>query len=128
MNKTHISVRKVFLLMNKLDKNVSDIAKSVGLSIRTIYNWKALVKKDGGEEKLLSEPASSTRKPTFIVADLKLRIEQNPFEFNKELAIVFGKSDSTIQRWRHKLGFKRKKAKTTYREANLELKKTLKLP
>ena len=114
--------------MNSLDKKVSDIAKSVGLSIRTIYNWKALIKKDGGEEELLSEPPSNTRKPTFKVIDLKSRIEQNPFEFNKELAIVFGKSESTIQRWRHKLGFKRKKAKTTYREANPELKKTLKLP
>ena len=105
--------------MNKAGLSAVSIAAAIGRSIQTVYNLQKVE-----ENKLLLELGKNTRKPTFNLSDLKKYIEDNPFEFNKEVGLVFKKSKSTIQRWRSKLGFRRKKAKTTYKEANDELKKT----
>ena len=121
MNRTDNQTRKVFLRMNKAGLSAVSIAAAIGRSIQTVYNLQKVE-----ENKLLLEPDKNTRKPTFNLGDLKKHIEDNPFEFNKEVGLVFKKSKSTIQRWRSKLGFRRKKAKTTYKEANDELKKTSK--
>lgn len=121
MNKTKIEYRKVFLRMCKLGKSAKEICEVIGVKIRTIYNWKNIT-----QEELLKEPNKSTRVPTFDINALKEYIEENPFAFNKEIAIVFGKDKNTIQSWRRKLGFKRKKAKTSYKEASEELKKNSK--
>jgi hypothetical protein len=107
--------------MKKLGSSAVLIAATTGVKIRNIYNWDKL-----SEEELLVEPNKNTRKPTFDIEALKQYITENPFAFNKEISKVFGKHENTIQYWRSKLGFKRKKAKTTYREADDELKKTLK--
>jgi Transposase len=122
MNKTNIELRKVYLRMKKLGSSAVLIAAATGVKIRNVYNWDKL-----SEEELLVEPNKNTRKPTFDIEALKQYITDNPFAFNKEIGKVFGKHKNTIQYWRSKLGFKRKKAKTTYREADSELKKTLKL-
>jgi hypothetical protein len=121
MNKTDIELRKVYLRMKKLGSSAVSIAAATGVKIRNIYNWDKL-----SDEELLVEPNKSANKPSFDIEALKQYINDNPFAFNKEIGKVFGKHKNTIQYWRSKLGFKRKKAKTTYREADSELKKTLK--
>lgn len=121
MNKTDIELRKVYLRMKKLGSSAVEIAAATGVKIRSVKDWANLT-----EEEILREPNKSTRKPTFDIEALKKYITDNPFAFNKEIGKVFGKHQNTIQYWRSKLGFKRKKAKTTYREADDELKKTLK--
>jgi hypothetical protein len=121
MNKTDIELRKVYLRMKKLGSSAVEIAAATGVKIRSVKDWGKLT-----DEEILREPDKSTRKPSFDVETLKQYINDNPFAFNKEIGEVFGKHKNTIQYWRSKLGFKRKKAKTTYREADQELKKTLK--
>jgi Transposase len=121
MNKTDIELRKVYLRMKKLGSSAVSIAAATGVKIRSVYNWGKLT-----DEEILHEPDKNTRKPSFDIEALKKYITDNPFAFNKEVGEVFGKHENTIQYWRSKLGFKRKKAKTTYREADQELKKTLK--
>jgi transposase len=120
MNRADNQTRKVFQRMNKGGSSAVEIAKAIGKTRQTVYNLRKLE-----DDKLLVETSKNTRIASFDVEALKQYITDNPFDFNKEVGIVFGKSKSTIDRWRHKLGFKRKKAKTTYREANQELKKTL---
>ena len=113
--------------MNKSGRSAKEISEITEIKIRTIFNWKQIVSKENGEALLLIEPSKSTRETELDLNKLKQYIEDNPFAFNKEIAIVFSVTKSTIQRWRIRLGFKRKKAKTTYREASLESKKTLSL-
>ena len=105
--------------MNKAGFSAVLIAAAIGRNIQTVYNLRKVE-----SVKLLVEPDKNTRKPTFDLDELKKHITDKPFAFNKEVGLVFKKSKSTIQRWRSRLGFKRKKAKTTYKEANVELKKT----
>jgi transposase len=119
MNRTDNSTRKVFQRMSKMGSSAVEIAKAIGKTRQTVYNLK---KQD--EDKLLIEPSKNTRKPTFDVEALKQHFTDNKFAFNKEIGKVFSKGKSTIHRWRNKLGFKRKKAKTTYKESDDELKKT----
>ena len=119
MNRKNNSVREIFLRMQESGKKVTDIAQTLGVTRQTIYDWKKL-----DENKLFTEPPKNTSKPPPQLEELRKYIEDNPFAFNKEIAPVFNKTKSTIQRWRQKLGFRRKKAKTTYKEANPELKKS----
>jgi transposase len=121
MNRTSLDLRQVFLRLNEAKKPVVEIAAIIGVSRQTIYNWRKIEK-----EKLLTEPSKTTVKPSFDISELKDYIIANPFAFNKEIAVVFGKSKNTIQKWRSRMGFKRKKAKTSYKEADLELKKSFK--
>jgi transposase len=111
MNKTDIELRKVYLRMKKLGKSNKEVSESTGVCQSTIRNWKKYT-----EQELLTEPSKSTRKPTFDIQVLQQHFQDNPLSFNKEVAEVIGKTKSTIQRWRHKLGFTRKKVKTTYKD------------
>lgn len=122
MNKSSKDLRQVFLRMNKAGSSAVSIAATIGLSRQTVYNWRNIQ-----EDKLLVDNNYSTRKPSINLDEFKKYIEENPFVFNKELAVKFNRGIKTVHKWRHKLGFKRKKAKTIYREADVELKKTLNL-
>lgn len=124
MNKTHIKLRQVFLRMNTAKKSVSEIAEFTGVNVRTIYNWKKLLTESDGEKRLLSQPSKTTYTTNLNLVLLESHFTDHPFEFHAETGRVFNRSRSTIQRWRSKLGFKRKKSKTVYREASDELKKT----
>ena len=119
MNKSSKDLRQVFLRMNKAGLSAVAIAATIGLSRQTVYNWRNTL-----EDKLLVDISYSTRKPSIDLVEFKKYIEDNPFVFNRELAAKFKRGIKTVHKWRHKLGFKRKKAKTTYKEANDELKKT----
>ena len=119
MNKSSKDLRQVFLRMNKAGLSAVAIAATIGLSRQTVYNWRNTL-----EDKLLVDISHSTRKPSIDLVEFKKYIEDNPFVFNRELAAKFKRGIKTVHKWRHKLGFKRKKAKTTYKEANDELKKT----
>ena len=105
--------------MNKAGYSVQDIASAIGKTKQTVYNLRKI-----SDEELLIEPNKNTRIATFDTEKLKQHFTDNPFDFNKEVGQLFNKSKNTIQRWRHKLGFKRKKAKTVYKEADEDLKKT----
>lgn len=120
MNRVNNTLRDVFQRMNNSGSSITAIAVAIGKTTQTVRNLKKI---ETG--KLFELPSKSTRKPTFDVEALKKHIEDNPFDFDRERGKVFGKHKTTIQRWRSKLGFKRKKAKTTYREADEDLKKTL---
>ena len=121
MNKSSKDLRQVFLRMNKAGSSAVSIAKVIGKTRQTVYNWR-----NTEEQKLLSNPNKSTYVEPDFIPKLKQYFENNPFDFNKEIGTKFDLGKSSIHRWRHKLGFKRKKAKTTYREADSDLKKTSK--
>ena len=123
MNKTNIQLRTVLIRLHKLGKTAEEIVEATGIKIRTVYNYLKILTEEG-EDKVLIEPAKNTRKPIQGLITLKQYIKENPFAFNKEIAEVLGSSKSSIQRWRQKLGVNRKKAKTTYKEASVELKKS----
>ena len=120
MNRKNNSIREIFQRMHKMGKKVAEIAQILGVKRQTIHQWKKM-----GENQLLIEPSKNTIKPLEI-AKFQEYVDQNPFAFNKEIAPVFGVTKSTIQRWKKRLGFTRKKAKTSYKEADLELKKSSK--
>jgi transposase len=119
MNITDNSTRLVFQRMNNSGYSAVDIAKAIGKTRQTVYNLRKIK-----DDELLIKPDKNTRKPTFDIDALKKHITDKPYDFNKEVGLVFGKSKSTIQRWRVKLGFSRKKARTTYKESDQDLKKT----
>lgn len=119
MNRNSNEIRQVFLRLYKANKSISEIAQILGLTRQTIYNWKKLE-----ESKLLTIPSLNTRKPPAKLQELNEYIKQNPFAFNKEIAKELNTSKSSIQRWRQRLNISRKKAKTTYKESDIELKKT----
>jgi len=109
--------------MHKMGKSVAEISKITEIKIRTVYNY---LKNQKNDENILFDPPKNTRKPSLELDKLQKYIEENPFAFNKEVAKIFEKSAKTIQKWRKKLGFKRKKARKTYKEADPELKKNSK--
>lgn len=121
MNRTDNSTRLVFQRMNKAGLSAVEIAKAIGKTTQTVRNLKKL-----DDDKLLVEPSKNTRKPSLDLEALKQHFTDNKFDYNIEVAKVFGKCKSTIHKWRQKLGFKHKKARTTYREADEILKKTSK--
>ena len=105
--------------MQKVGKSVSEIAQTLGVKRQTVYNWQKL-----DESNLLVEPSKNTRKPPPKLEEFKKYVEEHAFEFNKEIAPVFNTSKSSIQRWRQRLDFTRKKAKTSYKESDEDLKKS----
>lgn len=119
MNISSKDLRQVFLRMNKAGSSAVAIAKVIGKSRQTVHKWRNI-----DEVKLMSEPDPITRKPSIDLNEFKKYIEDNPFVFNRELAIKFKRGIKTVHKWKYRLGFRRKKAKTTYREANEDLKKT----
>ena len=120
MNKSSKDLRQVFLRMNKSGISAIEIAKVIGKSRQTVHNWK-----NTQEDKLLSDPKSSTRVPSIDLVAFEKYIQDNPFAYNRELAVEFNICNKTAHKWKLRLGFKRKKAKTTYKEADEDLKKTL---
>jgi len=123
MNRKNNLIREIFLRMQKAGKSVSETAQTLGIKRQTVYNWQKL-----NESNLLIEPSKNTRKPPPKLEEFKKYVEEqeHAFEFNKEIATAFNTTKSTIQRWRQRLDFTRKKAKTTYKEADSELKKNSK--
>jgi transposase len=120
MYRTDNSTRQVFQRMHRAGKSTREIATAIGRTVQTVNSLKKL-----SDEELFTEPNKSTRTPSFDIEKLRQYITDNPFAYNTEIGRVFNKGKSTIHRWRHRLGFKRKKAKTTYKESDVELKKTL---
>jgi transposase len=125
MNRISIPIRKSFLRMLKMNKSAIEISKVLGISTRTVFNWKKIVKEDV-EDKFLTEPSKVTVSPTFDTEELKQYMLNNPDNFYKETAKVFGKSVATIHRYGKIFGITRKKFKTTYKESKPELKKSSK--
>lgn len=123
MNRTSNDLRKLFLRLKNQGKGIIEIANIVGVSRQTVNNWNKVIA-EYGEERFLKEPSKSTRKPSIDLKLLKKYIEENPSAFNKEIAIVFNSSKNVIQKFRQRLGFNRKKFKTTYKESDPELKKS----
>jgi transposase len=119
MNRNNNQIREIFLRMQKAGKSVIEIAQTLGVKRQTIYNWKALK-----EEELLKEPSKTTRETKLDLVKFKEYLEKNPFAFHREVAEVFGMKKSAAHKWRKKLGLTRKKAKTTYKESDEELKKS----
>jgi transposase len=119
MNRKGKDLRSVYLRLKKKKKPVAKIAETIGVSRQTIYNWNSL-----SESSLFTEPSKTTVKPTFDITELREYMLDNPGNFYKETANVFGKSIATIHRYAKKFGITRKKFKTTYKEQKPELKKS----
>jgi transposase len=119
MNKSSKDLRQVFLRMNKAGVSAVEIAKVIGKSRQTVHKWRNI-----DESKLMSDPNPNTQKPSIDLLEFKKYLEANPFAFNRELVDEFGGTIKTMHKWKHRLGFNRKKARTTYKEADDELKKT----
>ena len=119
MNKTSLELRKVYLRMKKLNKPVEEIAEVIGVTIRSVKNWSKLT-----EEEILHEPNKITHTTKLDLIKFKDYIQANPTMFNKEIGEVFGIKKTNVSKWIYKLGFVRKQVRTTYREADPELKKT----
>ena len=119
MNKTSLELRKVYLRMKKLNKPSKEIANVIGVTVRSIKNWSKLT-----EEEILHQPNKVTHSTKLDLVKFKEYIEANPTMFLREIGEVFGIKKTNVSKWIHKLGFKRKKTRTTYREAD-QSKKTI---
>lgn len=125
MARTNNEIRKIFLRLNNQNKKPIEIANILGLARQTITNWKARIKNK--PESQLLEIGNKGGKPSKLdIEALKVEFESNRFGLNREIAQKFGVSKSLIQYFRQRLGYTKKVANTTYKEADPELKKTLK--
>jgi transposase len=125
MNKTSLDLRRVLIRMSDNSKSAKEISEATGIKLRTTQNYLHILKKTNGKDLVLTNPNPNTRIPSIDLEKLKQFYQDNPFAFDKEVGKVFGVSKSTVGKWRNKLGLKRKKAKTIYRESNDESKKNL---
>lgn len=64
-------------------------------------------------------------KPRFDIESFKQICQDNPTMFHKEIVKLTTIKKSAVCLWRKKLGFKRKKAQKTYKEADSIKKKNL---
>ena len=95
--------------MKKLNKPSKEIADVIGVTVRSIKNWSKLT-----EEEILREPNKITHSTKLDLVKFKEYIEANPTKFLREIGEVFGIKKSTVGKWIHKLGFVRKRTRTTY--------------
>lgn len=116
-------IRKVFIRLFHSSMNPTDIAKTLDVSIKTVYNWMT-VYVDKGEEGFLFIDNSKPRRLSDDELTLIFSDKDNLSRFNYELEELTGLKKSSIHKYRTKLGFKLKKVKTIFKEANPELKKT----
>lgn len=116
--------REIFLRLYKQDKKAVEISEIIGVTRRTIDYWINLVKQEG--ETRLFKIFKTVGVLKIDLDELRKTFETNKFAFNREIAEQFHCSDSTIERYRHLLGYTNKTARITYKESRLELKKTLK--
>jgi propanediol dehydratase small subunit len=86
MNRVNNILREVFQRMNKSGSSAVAIAKAIGKTTQTIRNLKKI-----DEDKLFIEPNKNTRKPSLDLDSLKKHIIDNPFDFNKEIGLVYGR-------------------------------------
>jgi uncharacterized protein YjcR len=121
MNRKNNIIREIFQRMHKMGKKVAEIAKILAIKRQTIYNWKKL-----DQDRLMLESSQKTRQTKLDLVKFQEYLEENPAKFNREIGEVFGIKKSTAHKWKKRLGFTRKKAKTSYKEADLELKKSSK--
>lgn len=125
MNRTGNDVREIYLRLKRQGIGVTTIARTIGRSRTTVYTWNNVVDQYG-EEKLFSVPDKSTRTPLIDLVKLELYIQDHPFKFDREIAEVFNVSDTSIGRWRKRLGITRKQVKTKYQEADTTLQNVFK--
>jgi hypothetical protein len=126
MNKTSLDLRKVLIRMYNNSKSANEISIATGIKIRTVYDYLNILKQEDGEGIVLRNPKPNIQPPSVDLEKLKQYYKSNPFAFDRETGKVFGVAKSTIGKWRNKLGLKRKKAKTRYRESDIESKKNSK--
>jgi uncharacterized protein YjcR len=123
MSRTSNEVRKIFINLYNQGIKSEKIGETLGITGRTVRNWITLVK-DQGQNRLMKifKPKTMT---TFLDLDkLKQEFETNKTAFNREIAVKFNCSTKTIEQWRKRFGYTKKKGRTTYRESNPALKKT----
>jgi len=76
-----------------------------------------------GEAGLMLESGKKTRQTKLDLVKFQEYLEENPTKFNREIGEVFGIKKSAAHKWKKRLGMTRKNAKTSYKEADLALKK-----
>ena len=119
MNRKNNTIREIFQRMHKMGKKVAEIAQILGIKRQTIYAWKKF-----SEASLMLESGKKTRQTKLDLVKFQEYLEENPTKFNREIGEVFGIKKSAAHKWKKRLGFTRKKAKTSYKEADLALKKS----
>lgn len=109
---------------HKAGKTSREISELLSVTVQTINNWKrSLINQS---EDWLMEVRIGKGFPSKISDDIYLKEFTNfPTAFNREIAVKLGVSTSTVIYHRRLLKFSNKKATTTYKESDPELKKTL---
>ena len=123
MSRTSNDLRKVFLNLYKKGSKPIEIASILNVTRQTVTNWIRRIKLNS-EENFFNIYKPKGRPLTINIDELKKEFEINRTAYNREIADKFNSNDSTIAYWRHKLGYSKKKARTTYKESNPELKKS----
>jgi transposase len=123
MNRASNELRKVFVNLYNEGIKSDKIAKTIGLTGRTVRYWIKLIKNEG-ETRLFQTFESVSQKSKLDLQALKKEFETNKTAFNREIASKFNCSTATIERYRHKWHYTKKKGRTKYKEADEKLKKS----
>jgi transposase len=117
-------LRNVFIRLHKQKQKPIEIAKTLNITRQTITNWIRLLE-GSGEERLFKEFKPVGTPTKLNLEELRKEFETNKTAFNREIAVKFNCSTRTIEKYRHRFGYTRKRGRTKYKEANLELKKSI---
>jgi transposase len=120
MSRTSNDLRKVFLNLYKKGSKPIEIANILNVTRQTVTNWIRRIKLNS-EENFFDIYKPKGRPLTINIDELKKEFETNRTAYNREIADKFNSNDSTIAYWRHKLGYSKKKARTTYKESNPDI-------
>jgi transposase len=124
MARTNNDIRQVFLNLHKQKKKPIQIAVILNKTRQTITNWIRLLE-GNGEERLFKKFKPVGIPTKLDLEELRKEFETNKTAFNREIAVKFNCSTRTIEKYRHRFGYTRKRGRTKYKEANLELKKSI---
>jgi len=113
-----IDLRRKAVEMVNEKRTPEQVSRLLGLGYNTVRQWYNKLKKTGNLENAPLERAPKKINPV----ELERYIEENPLALDIEVAKKFNVSPSTIRYWYRKLDITRKKAQTTYKEADEELK------
>jgi transposase len=121
MNRKGNDIRKLYKKLKQEGREQKEICSIIGISEVTTCVWNKIP-----DDLFLTEPNKSTRKPSIDLNQLKELNCDNPMATNEELGKILNCSKNIVQKYRQKLGFKRKVTTKTYLESDEELKKIFK--
>ena len=121
MSRASNELRNVFFKLYKNGQKPKEIADIIGVTRQTVTNW--IRKLKVSDEKTLLVIKQNRNPPRFDLELFEKTCIERPFLLNRELGAIFGFNATTAGKYRKRLNFSRKKARTVYKESDPELKK-----